>query len=87
MRRILCRRQCFSCLAEQLIHLYIPETELLANINWVDANQGLSGTVKDTTGGGPDTQFSVAQNGFYKVSFNDVTLTYDVALEPVPASQ
>jgi hypothetical protein len=29
----------------------------------------------------------VAQNGFYKVSFNDVTLTYDVALEPVPASQ
>jgi hypothetical protein len=38
MRRLLCRRQCFSCLAEQLIHLYIPETELLANINWVDAN-------------------------------------------------
>lgn len=48
--------------------------------------QGLSGTLNDTTGGGPDTQFSVAQNGFYKVTFNDVTLQYDIAPESAPIS-
>jgi hypothetical protein len=66
--------------------LKFANTNNFTGVDWGDG-QGLSGTVKDTTGGGPDTQFSVAQNGFYKVSFNDVTLTYDVALEPVSASQ
>jgi hypothetical protein len=66
--------------------LKFANTNSFTGVDWGDG-QGLSGTEKDTTGGGPDTQFSVAQNGFYKVSFNDVTLTYDVALEPVPGAR
>jgi hypothetical protein len=38
--------------------------------------QGLAGKVQVTTGGGPNTKFTVSQRGFYKVSFNDVTLDY-----------
>jgi hypothetical protein len=30
----------------------------------------------DTTGGKPNNQVTVAGAGFYKVSFNDVTLQY-----------
>jgi hypothetical protein len=66
--------------------LKFANTNNFTGTDWGDG-QGLSGTVKDTTGGGPDTQFSVAQNGFYKVSFNDVTLTYDVALESVTGAK
>jgi hypothetical protein len=66
--------------------LKFANTNNFTGVDWGDG-QGLSGTIKDTTGGGPDTQFSVAHNGFYKVSFNDVTLTYDVALEPVPVAK
>jgi hypothetical protein len=54
--------------------------------DWGDG-QGLSGTVKNTTGGGPDTQVGVAQNGFYKLTFDDVALQYDLQLEPVPSKQ
>jgi hypothetical protein len=66
--------------------LKFANTNNFSGVDWGNG-QGLSGTVSDTTGGGPDTQFSVAQSGFYKVSFNDVTLTYDVVLEPVPAAK
>jgi hypothetical protein len=38
--------------------------------------QGLAATDTVTTGGGPNSQVPVPQNGFYKVSFNDVTLQY-----------
>jgi hypothetical protein len=38
--------------------------------------QGLTATATVTTGGGPNSQLNAPQNGFYKVSFNDVTLEY-----------
>jgi hypothetical protein len=38
--------------------------------------QGLTATAMVTTGGGPNSQVPVPENGFYKVSFNDVTLEY-----------
>ena len=66
--------------------LKFANTNNFTGTDW-GAGQGLSGTEQNTTGGGPDTQLSLAQNGFYKVSFNDVTLVYDVQLETVPASQ
>jgi hypothetical protein len=37
---------------------------------------GLAATAMDTTGGKPNSQVSVPVAGFYKVSFNDVTLQY-----------
>jgi hypothetical protein len=66
--------------------LKFANTNNFTGTDW-GAGQGLSGTEQNTTGGGPDTQLSLAQNAFYKVSFNDVTLVYDVQLETVPASQ
>jgi hypothetical protein len=39
--------------------------------------QGLSGTATITTGGGPNGQLNVPENGFYKVTFNDVTLEFN----------
>ena len=47
--------------------------------------QGLGGTASVTTGGGPNSQFTPAENGFYKVSFNDVTLQFNWQLE-MPAN-
>jgi alpha-glucosidase len=44
--------------------------------------QGLTGTLMDTTGGKPNVQVSLPGNGFYKVSFNDVTLQYLLQEEP-----
>jgi hypothetical protein len=66
--------------------LKFANTNNFTGTDW-GAGQGLSGTEQNTTGGGPDTQLSLAQNAFYRVSFNDVTLVYDVQLETVPASQ
>ena len=61
--------------------LKFANTNNFTGTDWGNG-QGLSGTETVTTGGGPDTQFSVAENGFYKVSFDDVALQYDIELEP-----
>jgi hypothetical protein len=37
---------------------------------------GLTGTAAVTTGGGANSQLNAPQNGFYTVSFNDVTRQY-----------
>jgi hypothetical protein len=66
--------------------LKFANTNNFTGTDW-GAGQGLSGTEQNTTGGGPDTQFSVAQNGFYNVTFDDVALQYDVEPEPIPSMQ
>ncbi len=66
--------------------LKFANTNNFTGIDW-GAGQGLSGTEQNTTGGGPDTQLSLAQNAYYRVSFNDVTLAYDVQPEPIPSTQ
>jgi hypothetical protein len=47
--------------------------------------QALSGTATLTTGGGPDSQITVPQSGYYQVSFNDVTLQFNWQFE-MPAA-
>jgi len=45
---------------------------------------GLSGTVKESTGGLPNLTFSLAQAGTYKISFNPSSLSYSiVAITPM----
>jgi hypothetical protein len=61
--------------------LKFANTNNFTGTDWGNG-QGLSGTETVTTGGGPDTQFNVAESGFYKVSFDDVTLQFDIQLEP-----
>jgi hypothetical protein len=61
--------------------LKFANTNNFTGTDWGNG-QGLSGTQTVTTGGRPDTQFSVAWNGFYKVAFDDVTLQYYIELEP-----
>jgi len=48
--------------------------------DWGDAN-GLSGTVKLTTGGKPFLTFTIVQNGTYTINFNDITLAYSIIRE------
>jgi hypothetical protein len=45
--------------------------------DWGNA-KGLSGVAALTTGGGANIQFSVPENGFYRVTFNDLTLAYSL---------
>jgi hypothetical protein len=49
--------------------------------------QGLAGTASMSTGGKPNLVFSPAQNAFYKVTFDDLTLEYVIDLELQPLSQ
>lgn len=42
--------------------------------------EGLNGTVMRTTGGGPNIRISVPSSGFYRVTFNDLTLEYSLTL-------
>ena len=49
--------------------------------DWGNA-QGLSGVAAPTTGGGANLQFSVPEDGFYRVTFDDLTLEY--SLQRVP---
>jgi hypothetical protein len=60
-------------------------TNNFTGIDWGNA-QGLGGTATVTTGGGPNGQVTVPENGFYTVSFNDVTLQLDWQLELVPVA-
>jgi hypothetical protein len=48
--------------------------------------QGLTATATVTTGGGPNSQLNAPQNGFYTVSFNDVTLEYAWQEELLPSA-
>jgi hypothetical protein len=50
-------------------------TNNFTGADWGNA-QGLTDTATVTTGGGPNSQLDAPENGFYKVSFNDVTLEY-----------
>lgn len=44
---------------------------------------GLSGVALSTTGGGPNIGISVPEDGFYRVTFNDLTLEYEfVPVDP-----
>ncbi len=43
--------------------------------DWGNA-QGFSGIVEPTTGGGANIRISVPEDGFYRVTFNDLTLEY-----------
>lgn len=45
--------------------------------DWGNA-QGLSGVAALTTDGGANIQFSVPEDGFYRVTFNDLTLEYSL---------
>jgi hypothetical protein len=45
--------------------------------DWGDGD-GLTGTVTLTTGGGPNTRFTSLGLGYYRVTFNDITLQYAV---------
>jgi hypothetical protein len=45
--------------------------------DWGNA-QGLSGVAVPTTGGGSNIKFSVPEDGFYRVKFNDLTLEYSL---------
>jgi hypothetical protein len=50
-------------------------TNNFSGADWGNA-QGLAGTAAVTTGGAPNGQLPAPENGFYKVSFNDVTLQF-----------
>lgn len=45
--------------------------------DWGNA-QGLSGIASSTTGGGANIKFSIAEDGFYRVTFDDLTLEYSL---------
>jgi len=45
--------------------------------DWGNA-QGLSGVAEETTGGGANIQVTVPEDGFYRVTFNDLTLEYSL---------
>ena len=49
--------------------------------DWGNA-QGLSGVAAPTTGGGANLQFSVPEDGFYRVTFDDLTLEYSLQRMP-----
>jgi hypothetical protein len=66
--------------------LKFANTNNFSDTDWGNA-QGLSGTASVTTGGKPNIQVPLAQNGFYKVSFDDVTLEYFFEMELEPQHQ
>jgi hypothetical protein len=67
------------------IHQYkFADTNNFSDADWGNG-QGLSGNASVTTGGGPNSQLTPPQSGYYKVSFNDVTLQFNWQLE-MPAN-
>jgi hypothetical protein len=56
-------------------------TNNFTGTDWGNA-QGLTGTATVTTGGKPNIQVPVPEDGFYKFTFNDLTLEYVIQMEP-----
>jgi hypothetical protein len=48
--------------------------------------QGLAANAMDTTGGKPNSQVTPAETGFYRLTFNDVTLQYFWEVDPGPSA-
>jgi hypothetical protein len=60
------------------------DTNNFTGADWGNG-QGLSGTSTVTTGGGPNSQFTAPESGYYKVIFDDVALQFNWQLE-MPAN-
>lgn len=53
--------------------------------DWGGAS-GTSGTAQQTSGGGPNITFTLASKGSYTLSFNPVSLAYEIVKENIPCT-
>jgi hypothetical protein len=63
----------------------LANTANFSGTDWGNG-MGLTATAMDTTGGKPNSQVTVAEAGFYRLTFNDVTLQYVWDLDPGPSA-
>jgi hypothetical protein len=62
------------------------DTEDWTGDDWGNG-EGLSGYVELTTGGGPETSFTIETEGFYDITFDTVSLYYEITYSDLSANQ